>query len=133
MPWVMPWLAKNPGLAVLNRYGEIPKNVPKTKPPVFGSTSTCPPSPPATSNQLLLATDRRSVPLSWLPPQSRAGIAGLVATLVNWVICNPVRWVTAALAGSTVPLRSCQSTRSEEHTSELQSQSNLVCRLLLEK
>src|SRR2546430_3467895 len=30
---------------------------------------------------------------------------------------------------------SCQNTdsRSEEHTSELQSQSNLVCRLLLEK
>src|SRR5688572_32566008 len=28
--------------------------------------------------------------------------------------------------------RTC-STRSEEHTSELQSQSNLVCRLLLEK
>src|SRR2546427_13240824 len=28
---------------------------------------------------------------------------------------------------------SSQYTRSEEHTSELQSQSNLVCRLLLEK
>src|SRR2546427_9391624 len=28
---------------------------------------------------------------------------------------------------------SAPSTRSEEHTSELQSQSNLVCRLLLEK
>src|SRR2546430_4739496 len=27
----------------------------------------------------------------------------------------------------------CSPTRSEEHTSELQSQSNLVCRLLLEK
>src|SRR2546430_9230788 len=27
----------------------------------------------------------------------------------------------------------CASNRSEEHTSELQSQSNLVCRLLLEK
>src|SRR2546430_13607960 len=27
----------------------------------------------------------------------------------------------------------CSSARSEEHTSELQSQSNLVCRLLLEK
>src|SRR5688572_32767099 len=27
----------------------------------------------------------------------------------------------------------CSKTRSEEHTSELQSQSNLVCRLLLEK
>src|SRR2546427_7808207 len=29
--------------------------------------------------------------------------------------------------------RSCTIIRSEEHTSELQSQSNLVCRLLLEK
>src|SRR5438093_8447804 len=28
---------------------------------------------------------------------------------------------------------SCASTRSEEHTSELQSLTNLVCRLLLEK
>src|SRR5688572_31646341 len=27
----------------------------------------------------------------------------------------------------------CAASRSEEHTSELQSQSNLVCRLLLEK
>src|SRR2546427_8844154 len=27
----------------------------------------------------------------------------------------------------------CRTSRSEEHTSELQSQSNLVCRLLLEK
>src|SRR5205085_10367654 len=34
------------------------------------------------------------------------------------------------------PLRTCSippPSRSEEHTSELQSQSNLVCRLLLEK
>src|SRR2546430_4353822 len=31
------------------------------------------------------------------------------------------------------PLLSTGSRRSEEHTSELQSQSNLVCRLLLEK
>src|SRR2546430_3748937 len=29
--------------------------------------------------------------------------------------------------------RDCGAARSEEHTSELQSQSNLVCRLLLEK
>src|SRR2546430_9579768 len=32
-----------------------------------------------------------------------------------------------------VPLASAPEGRSEEHTSELQSQSNLVCRLLLEK
>src|SRR2546430_4348907 len=31
------------------------------------------------------------------------------------------------------PSRGWRRTRSEEHTSELQSQSNLVCRLLLEK
>src|SRR2546430_13537303 len=30
-------------------------------------------------------------------------------------------------------VRICRRVRSEEHTSELQSQSNLVCRLLLEK
>src|SRR2546430_9395811 len=44
------------------------------------------------------------------------------------VPCDRVRnGVPAGPAGT--PLR----TRSEEHTSELQSQSNLVCRLLLEK
>src|SRR2546430_13534775 len=36
-----------------------------------------------------------------------------------------------ALVSSTVA--ACHELRSEEHTSELQSQSNLVCRLLLEK
>src|SRR5690606_39797160 len=45
-------------------------------------------------------------------------------------------------AGSSDPCRRCSSTvsgrlanrsRSEEHTSELQSRENLVCRLLLEK
>src|SRR2546430_11695285 len=38
----------------------------------------------------------------------------------------------AADARRRAPAASCAS-RSEEHTSELQSQSNLVCRLLLEK
>src|SRR2546430_7728934 len=35
--------------------------------------------------------------------------------------------------GVALALGLCVSPRSEEHTSELQSQSNLVCRLLLEK
>src|SRR2546430_10100970 len=38
--------------------------------------------------------------------------------------CAPIR---------TMPRSSRSTSRSEEHTSELQSQSNLVCRLLLEK
>src|SRR2546427_7761342 len=37
-------------------------------------------------------------------------------------------WLSTFLQGEN-----CVSIRSEEHTSELQSQSNLVCRLLLEK
>src|SRR5256886_10443565 len=37
------------------------------------------------------------------------------------------------IAMSTSPSATTTPARSEEHTSELQSQSNLVCRLLLEK
>src|SRR5438270_5941514 len=40
------------------------------------------------------------------------------------------RW---AVPGGSIPMCSATAARSEEHTSELQSQSNLVCRLLLEK
>src|SRR5205807_10652036 len=41
--------------------------------------------------------------------------------------------VTAALGIGENPEHSMIQTRSEEHTSELQSPCNLVCRLLLEK
>src|SRR2546427_7622184 len=58
--------------------------------------------------------------------------------LTSLVPANPLR---AAVDGSLLPLIvfvtiyavATASLRSEEHTSELQSQSNLVCRLLLEK
>src|SRR5688572_31876961 len=46
------------------------------------------------------------------------------------------RWRSAARSSSTRLAKwrlACRPRRSEEHTSELQSQSNLVCRLLLEK
>src|SRR2546430_7786520 len=43
---------------------------------------------------------------------------------------QPARSATAL---STARCLGCLLIRSEEHTSELQSQSNLVCRLLLEK
>src|SRR5438270_10140115 len=51
---------------------------------------------------------------------------------------NAVAADSASAADDTLPIqtfksRSDEISRSEEHTSELQSQSNLVCRLLLEK
>src|SRR2546427_6684372 len=42
--------------------------------------------------------------------------------------CEVLWWLAHALY-----VKSLRTPRSEEHTSELQSQSNLVCRLLLEK
>src|SRR5688572_31869765 len=42
---------------------------------------------------------------------------------------NAVSWLSSAVCAVAIQ----RTLRSEEHTSELQSQSNLVCRLLLEK
>src|SRR2546430_13593913 len=61
--------------------------------------------------------------------------------LVGLFVClNPphggrfARWhPSGAPSGLSYPARDLSHARSEEHTSELQSQSNLVCRLLLEK
>src|SRR2546430_10375657 len=49
--------------------------------------------------------------------------------------CATSSWWAAIQLTTTgcSPYLVATSTRSEEHTSELQSQSNLVCRLLLEK
>src|SRR5436309_13351097 len=47
----------------------------------------------------------------------------------------PARWFSAALPSRSRCRKAAenQRARSEEHTSELQSRENLVCRLLLEK
>src|SRR2546430_9448330 len=53
----------------------------------------------------------------------------------GWVRCSSseryVTTISSPLSDRWFPIRNVS--RSEEHTSELQSQSNLVCRLLLEK
>src|SRR2546430_11584719 len=62
---------------------------------------------------------------------------------VNMMTARSESWASA-LGTSSTPVMlgmrmsdnitcGCSAARSEEHTSELQSQSNLVCRLLLEK
>src|SRR2546430_9598416 len=51
----------------------------------------------------------------------------------NAVLVSTVSVLARRSDPSSLPSRSNRYPRSEEHTSELQSQSNLVCRLLLEK
>src|SRR2546427_7638197 len=55
-----------------------------------------------------------------------------VVLICNWdppTLPSLVAWISRIFAWA----RTLAAWRSEEHTSELQSQSNLVCRLLLEK
>src|SRR2546430_8957908 len=63
-------------------------------------------------------------------PREAAQDADAVLLAVHWLRFDDVLKQAGDLSGKVV--LTC-SMRSEEHTSELQSQSNLVCRLLLEK
>src|SRR2546430_7302617 len=56
--------------------------------------------------------------------------------MLRWISLVPAEIVYCRAASTRLNHRGASGTmtqRSEEHTSELQSQSNLVCRLLLEK
>src|SRR2546430_9419330 len=68
-----------------------------------------------------------------VPPHS-TGVKYIESSCINRWVTNGRSWVsnvrTSAWSGGWSTNRRY---RSEEHTSELQSQSNLVCRLLLEK
>src|SRR3989454_6307165 len=71
-------------------------------------------------------------PSSWKPPLSRWLVVVIEELTSAWIpdivaIVN----MTSAMLASVAPVRNFL--RSEEHTSELQSPCNLVCRLLLEK
>src|SRR5205085_4476574 len=67
-----------------------------------------------------------------LPPRSTLfPYTTLFRSRTDFTIC-PV-FIMPVHAAFPLPTATPKFTRSEEHTSELQSQSNLVCRLLLEK
>src|SRR2546426_3640200 len=67
------------------------------------------------------------VGVSNIPPQVRRGTHGRVCQASGWLGSRlaPLIWWHGVIER--------QANRSEEHTSELQSPCNLVCRLLLEK
>src|SRR5688572_32495594 len=68
---------------------------------------------------------------SLLPDRAHNLLPGAVARLLRVEVDNRLAGGATVTASSRSGQRSHR--RSEEHTSELQSQSNLVCRLLLEK
>src|SRR5215831_15126095 len=79
--------------------------------------STWPPSPLATSNQVLLLTDLRIVPLSCVPPQKRSPSApgGTCAAMPIEVNCAIERFVrpfgfNTGAVGPTSPFRLIQVT-----------------------
>src|SRR5256885_4137143 len=64
------------------------------------------------------------------PQRSRTRRAPMIPRTAAWLACQ----LPVDTAEYTGPSRvGCPCKRSEEHTSELQSPCNLVCRLLLEK
>src|SRR5690606_42104056 len=102
------------------------------------------PPPPLPPTNPLSLHDALPILLSFGPPRRgshhvrsastlRTGQAGRPGAVGTTRQRHPVAPVCAVQAGLG---RRCQRTeagRSEEHTSELQSRENLVCRLLLEK
>src|SRR3989475_256526 len=95
---------------------------------------------PATFQPAPAQPSRKPLPRVW--PAAVAPFSPKVAIRLPDTPCSPPRPAgrkySTALLTRSVGLAACDSgavpkARSEEHTSELQSQSNLVCRLLLEK
>src|SRR5205085_12289314 len=68
-----------------------------------------------------------------LSPLSSAEVPGLLFTIAFLSLGAAFWYNTLKNLASLRPQLATRQERSEEHTSELQSQSNLVCRLLLEK
>src|SRR2546430_6014339 len=72
----------------------------------------------------------RSLPPSFLMVEGSALLSAIRSRIKPRGCCEHL---AASSTGSAAFISRVWMSRSEEHTSELQSQSNLVCRLLLEK
>src|SRR5690606_41577939 len=86
----------------------------------------CPPTPTLFPYTTLF----RSVPV--LVPFTKTLTPG-IGSPPSAAVIRPVIFLSWAFAKNTERNSMTDSRRSEEHTSELQSRENLVCRLLLEK
>src|SRR5207302_8593586 len=105
------------------------------------TTATTPPrpAPPAPTRRPPHATPARDIrtprpSLSHHPPPTQISTLSLHDALpISTGAASSWRVEGTQLAPRAAAMRSSGAYRSEEHTSELQSRENLVCRLLLEK
>src|SRR5256885_9190860 len=81
----------------------------------------------------LFRSRHRDRPLGRAPGTSLSGVRVGVAAAPGARRVGPGVSVAGTLRGAALRLCPDHAGRSEEHTSELQSPCNLVCRLLLEK
>src|SRR2546427_2232534 len=79
------------------------------------------------------APSKRISPAVRTMPHTARNVVVLPAPLAPRIVVIPPSSTANRIPCSTLVQPYRASRRSEEHTSELQSQSNLVCRLLLEK
>src|SRR5216683_2503693 len=109
----------------LRRQGTSSPTAPRPRPGALSGSPTFP-----------VCRTRVPEPLS-KPPARRPSLAG-----ENFPRCisaaapqssSPALWPDRRVSFSSSPAHRAPLPRSEEHTSELQSRSDLVCRLLLEK
>src|SRR5688572_31930707 len=75
-------------------------------------------------------------PLEQWSPEAQAlkelGVGLLPGDPPSWLLDQiELVVVSPGVPANIIPIRYAERARSEEHTSELQSQSNIVCRLLL--
>src|SRR5207249_8352685 len=99
----------------------------------FGRSSSLAPDSTLSLSEIPMAHDR-SVSMRWTTPRRRHGNAS--ACLKRKSHFRHGLFSCQSISSGTMWERSSsrsKSTRSEEHTSELQSRFDLVCRLLLEK
>src|SRR2546430_6222835 len=132
--------------------GTMRRNSPASTFP--GPTSMKRASAPASSAARCMQVTHRTGAVSWSASRRRARVASRTGSAVALAITGNAGFWNGACSSATrrwfaagamrdewnAPLTLSGTTRlapralrSEEHTSELQSQSNLVCRLLLEK
>src|SRR5690606_32693017 len=133
------------GSSVRNRSWVPVMPIPRAASRMAGSTSATAVYVLVKMGGIANATRATKVGQKPIPSPSHRLIGSMIATIPNDGTARPMltraltvapprrRWPSHRAGGKEMAVATATANRSEEHTSELQSRENLVCRLLLEK